>query len=194
MNTKVDTAVLGEDGYYHLNSADGYILYANLSDTLMSLYTVSQTGQLKGAIRNEDGKVTAIIDYNIAFGEYYECADPETLLYPLTDDLIEMFKEVGDNMGWYGEEGWVGGKYDDAWMFACYYTEEPMYTHKIGDVNLDGAINAIDANILSRMVSGRIATPSAGEEKYVVDVNSDGKINALDGNMLKRLISGAIEL
>ncbi len=186
-NSAVDTAVLGEDGYYHLNSADGYILYANLSDTQMSLYGASQYGQLKGAVYN-DGELVSITDYNEAFLQYYECADAATLLYPLTDDLIEMFKEVGANMGWYGEEGWVGGKYDDAWMYACYYTDVPFFT--IGDVNNDGQVNGKDSNTLMRIVGGKMSVEEGSVEYLASDINGDGTINAIDTNMLKRKLAG----
>ena len=248
MNSTVDTAVLGNDGYYHLNSADGYILYANLSDPQMNLYTASTYGQLKGAVYNDEGQLVSITDYNEAFLQYYECADSVSFLYPLTDDLIEMFKEVGANMGWYGAEGWVGGKLDDAWMFACYYTDAAYIVtvngvdtqvtagatveistaafenrdgayyrfdawtgdiadvadtnaaittvvvngnleinadyYLIGDVKVDGMLNAMDSNTMRRMVVGNVAVVSAG------DTNGDSKVQPTDANLLARMLAG----
>lgn len=186
MNSAVDTAVLGDDGYYHLNSADGYILYANLNDSQMSLSAATSYGQLKGAVYNDDGELTTIVDYNNAFAVYFECADAKTGLYPLTEDLIEMFKEVGDNQGWYGSGGWLGYTKDDAWMFACYYTDEVFEeeTYTPGDINNDGAINAVDSNLMKRVVGGQAAANPA------CDLDGDGKVLPTDANLLARKLSG----
>ncbi len=119
---KKDEAVLGEDGFYHLNSADGPILYANLDDVLMSLVQANGYGQLKQLIK-ENGEVVKIIDYTVAMLDYIACMDENTSLYPLTADLIEVFSKAGGSLGWYGEEGWIGGVDGDEWMFACYYLE-----------------------------------------------------------------------
>ena len=42
-------------------------------------------------------------------------------LYPLTADLMTIYKNAGAYAGWYGEDGFLGFTEDDAWMFACYY-------------------------------------------------------------------------
>lgn len=123
----VDTAVLGDDGYYHLNSADGPILYVDimgsLDDTLLSASAAYSYGQLTAVFQDENLVVISKTDYNEAFAEYAACADAETGLYPLTADLMEIYKNVGAAKGWYGDTGVVGGTEDDAWMFACYYLE-----------------------------------------------------------------------
>lgn len=122
----VETAVLGDDGYYHLNSADGPVLFANLSDELMNLVTAQSYGQLS-AVNYESGVPVSITDFYNAFDEYVACADVESIegatLYPLTEDLITIFQRVGEDKVWYGENGFVGGTEEDAWMFACYYDE-----------------------------------------------------------------------
>jgi len=192
MNSTVDTAVLGSDGYYHLNSADGYILYANLNDSQMSLSAATSYGQLKGAEYNEDGELVAIIDYNNAFAEYFECVDAATYLYPLTEDLMTMFQDIGDNLGWYGADGWLGLSGEDAWMFACYYTEEVFEEEVVlGDLDGDGQVNGIDSNYLMRAVAGTISIESGSSQEKAADVNGDGQINAIDTNMLKRILAGA---
>ncbi|MBQ4066159.1 MAG: dockerin type I repeat-containing protein [Clostridia bacterium] len=192
LNSTVDTAVLGEDGYYHLNSADGYILFANLEDSNMNLYAASTYGQLKGAVYDENGELVSITDYNEAFLEYHACADAATKLYPLTDDLIEMFREIGNNLGWYGAEGWIGGTKDDAWMFACYYTTAPLPpSYTVGDINNDGQVNGIDSNTLMRIVAGNTIVEAGSASALAADINGDGDINAIDTNMLKRKLAGA---
>lgn len=129
-DTTVDKAVLGTDGYYHLNSADGKILYVDLDDTaLISLSDAAGYYGLK-VIKTENGEVTEKISYNEAVLAYYECADAETGLYPLTKDLMDMLQAVGENQGWYAENGQVPVTTEDAWMFACYYekTSTPATT------------------------------------------------------------------
>lgn len=115
----VDTAVPGEDGFLHLNSETGPLLYANLSHSSVSLAGALEFGQLKIAVKDENGNMSHYIDYCNACTEYVECADSS--LYPLTEDLALIFKNVGNYKGWYGEESWTGGLYEDAWMFACCY-------------------------------------------------------------------------
>ena len=121
----IDDAVLGEDGFYHLNTVDGPILYANLNETsLQSLVAIIGNGKLSAVSYAEDGTVLEKVDYTEAVTEYINSAyvDEATgaYYYPLTADLIEMFKEVGASNEWYDGEIWVHDS-ADAWMFACYY-------------------------------------------------------------------------
>ena len=184
----VESAVLGADGYYHLNDADGPVLYANLSDSVMSLTAAASYGQLKWVLYDEEGNAIQIIDYNSAFEEYAACVDSTTTLYPLTDDLITIFKKVGENNKWYGQGGWIGGKYEDAWMFAIYYNEAPQYI--FGDIDGNGTVNAIDANIIVRIVAGTYFVEAGSAAALAADINGDGKINAADANLFKRIVAG----
>ncbi|MBR4881247.1 MAG: InlB B-repeat-containing protein, partial [Clostridia bacterium] len=116
----VDTAVLGEDGFYHLNTVDGPVLYVNLADTKMNLTDAMGYGQLKGSTK-EDGVIKVITDYNEAYQAYIDVADQGYA--PLTEDLMVILSEVGKNHGWYeGEGAWIATT-EDAWMFACYYVD-----------------------------------------------------------------------
>ena len=121
-----NTAVLGEDGYYHLDKADGPILFVNLNDQLMSLVSMVGYGKV-AAIYYENNEVVEKVDYTAALLKYIENADvvdAQTTLYPLTADLIEMFQEVGASNDWYDANNeFAVGSEADAWMFACYYDE-----------------------------------------------------------------------
>ncbi len=184
----VDEAVLGADGYYHLNAANGPILYAKVKDPQMSLATVMEHGGLKNVVQDADNTVLSKTDYNEAVGEYIACADSKTSLYPLTVDLIEVFQRVGAYQGWYGT-GFVGGDLEDAWMFACYYNElsEPV----LGDVNFDGAINLADATKLFYHVNG--VSELEGDALAAADLNADGAIGLNDATLLFYIINGASE-
>ena len=122
----VDGAVLGEDGYYHLNSEDGPILFVDLDDAELgvSLAAVNSFGKLS-FVEYVDGVAVSQTVFNNAYMEYEACADDDTALYPLTDDLIIMYSYVGVQNDWYSGNGFVTvGDDEDAWMFACYYVED----------------------------------------------------------------------
>lgn len=174
-----DVAVLGEDGYYHLNTADGPVLYVCLNDTLLSLVDANGYGQLKYVEYDEDGNAISKIDYAEAFAEYVACAytdDAGMMIYPLTADLMVMFQNVGANNGWYGEMGFVGGTLNDAWMFACYYSdaeEAPDY-----DINADGNFDMYDY-MLVKAIYFNMYEPTE-EELARADVYADGNIDMYD--------------
>lgn len=170
----VDTAVLGKDGYYHLNTANGPMLYANLDHAKMSLVGASEYGQLKDVQYDADGNVTGKTEFNTAFAAYIACMDGNTSLYPLTKDLMAMFVRVGASQKWYGEGGFVGGVADDAWMYACCYLAQPL----VGDVTQDGAVNIEDASWVFQAVNG--TRELTVEQQETADVNGDGRVNLAD--------------
>ena len=118
-----DKAVLGTDGYYHLNTADGPVLFADLDDIQLSIADAADYGQLRDYFFDEAGTPIERVDYSQAVLAYYECADEATGLYPLTADLIEVYQKVGAEKEWYAEDSFLGYTEADAWMFACYYDE-----------------------------------------------------------------------
>ncbi len=125
----VDEAVLGADGYYHLNDENGPVLFVNLNEEVMPLASMFSVAANNVNYTNALAEYIAVLPQQID-----ENGNPVTDMwgqpvyasywYPLTVDLIEIFKEVGNANGWYGEDGFVGGTLDDAWMFACYYDED----------------------------------------------------------------------
>ncbi len=130
-----DRPTLGEDGYYHFGSENGPILYADLDDSMMNLVDAQSYGQIKYIGYDGDTIVTKI-DFYDAFEAYAKAADKNTMLYPLTEDLIQIYKLAGQYHGWYGDDGWVGGNDEDCWMFACYYDPAGLEDDK--DDNIGG--------------------------------------------------------
>ena len=122
-----DSAVLGEDGFYHLNSPDGPILFADLNQYI---YPATGYGKVSHIVYDEDGNVVEKINYTNAVIEYYQYADGG--IYPLTADLIEFYKNYGADQGWYDAETMLGFYLfgedtvdpETAWLFACYYDED----------------------------------------------------------------------
>lgn len=60
----------------------------------------------------------------------------------------------------------------------------------LGDVNDDGTINTMDANMLKRILSG-VITP-ADDVFKAADINGDGSVNALDSNYMAMIIGGKV--
>ncbi|MBO5417291.1 MAG: hypothetical protein J6A50_01645 [Clostridia bacterium] len=122
------TAVLGEDGFYHLDTEDGPILYANIaggSQYGCSLIEAMSYGQV-----SYYADETTKIDFIEAVAEYAAVAD-EDGFYPLTVDLVEMFRELGNAKGWYDKD--ISGEFifgdveidpETYWLFSCAYVAE----------------------------------------------------------------------
>ena len=138
----IDDAVLGNDGYYHLNDKNGPVLFVNLNDSIMSLYTMIGYGKLSAVYYDENGTALKVVEYTDAFLEYVDALPTDadgnitSFYYPLTADLIEMYKEIGASHEWYsGSAPWVYAS-EDAWLFACYYDEAVT---SMGDVSNEDA-------------------------------------------------------
>lgn len=59
----------------------------------------------------------------------------------------------------------------------------------LGDINEDGVISAMDANLAKRLVSG--AYTATAQQIKCADMNGDGVFNSLDTNILARMIAGS---
>lgn len=143
VNMLTDQAVKGDDGYYHLNSKTGPILYVNLGENAPYVSMGVLTGAIgqfgtgfKKIFFNEDG--TPVVngdgtykkeDYTDTMIAYCVHADPTTGVYPLNDDLIYMLQNGGEYKGWYtpGSGAYLFEETDItvdnslAWMFAVCY-------------------------------------------------------------------------
>ena len=187
-NSVADTAVLGADGYYHLNAADGALLFVNLNSP-MSFPSMIELGRVKEVVQDEDLTVLSKTDFNEAMAEYTACMDSKTGLYPLTVDLMAVYQRVGNYMGWYGADGYVGGELEDAWMFACQYIDgyTTMGTPE-GDLNGDGAADTDDAAALFYYINGVGELANAED----ADFNDDGVVNLYDAARLFYAVNGLI--
>lgn len=129
--TKPQTVVMGEDGFYHLGTADGPVLYVDLiSDGFDMSGAWSGYGALtmRGEYVDAEGVshyydfLGAMYDYNLALNE--------DGMYPLTEDLAIYIQAFGGYQGWYmpglsSFEAIKAGDFneDSAWLVACYYVE-----------------------------------------------------------------------
>ena len=126
-DAKEDVAVLGKDGFYHLNTENGPILLVNLMDDVLSLGKATATGKVAITVDVDgDGAIDYIQNWNDALDAYVANLDTATGLYPLTEELMYIYRVYGEQQSWYKETGFVGGQLGlgnpaDAWMFACMY-------------------------------------------------------------------------
>ena len=128
------------DGYYHLGSANGPVMYVQLNYNAkeepapyVTLY------EMVGGLNNNKGTALRCVytdgegnevreDYTDCMLAYGACADPTYGVYPVTEDIVYMIRMGGQYLGWWDAESqnsqmlFAGGEnLEIAWMFAfCY--------------------------------------------------------------------------
>lgn len=120
-----------KDGYYHISSVDGPVLYVRLKDKTIfqeALITIVGTSNLGRYVYDENGNFLRKERFNEAIMAYAEAADPKNGVYPLNDDLMYILKALEDN-GWYDrtspnciftDDGVIVMPFN-GWLFACVY-------------------------------------------------------------------------
>lgn len=121
----VEDVIVFVDGLYRYGSATGPIVVANLDGAgLIGLYDAYSYGQLRYAVKDQDGVLTARYDCNEAMLEYLDAG-----IVPLTNELIDMLYNLGTSKGWYDAE--IPGFYlfdatvnpETAYLGFCGYIE-----------------------------------------------------------------------
>lgn len=132
--------VLGDDGFYHLGSPDGELLYVNLGPDAphQCLYYVAGAGAtgvagvgIKATIRDEEtGEVIIKHDFSQCVRDYGDCMDAKTGVYPLTEDLKFIIQTAGEYYGWWDSNStnfWLNSVEDLnpelGWLFAVCYVK-----------------------------------------------------------------------
>ena len=119
--------VLGSDGYYHLDSADGPLVYVRISISSMyiaSFKDINEAGQLCRYFYDGDAFLRKE-HYVVAMNAYIAAADVKTGLYPLDEGLKYIIQNTGEHLGWWKENSMNYIFYDvnevreNAWLFAC---------------------------------------------------------------------------
>ena len=135
------TLVKDDQGFYHLDSADGalVLVYLNAkSQYLDPLKTVSEKSGVGKVFWKDPASHTKESfekreSYNVCINAYCEVADQSEGVYPLTDDMMYILQQHGEYYGWWNIESHSylfkdanGGNDatinpDVAWLFACCY-------------------------------------------------------------------------
>lgn len=123
------TVVLGDDGYYHLGSKDGDLIYVRVGSAsayLPSLYTVCETSPMSAYVYDNDGNFVRKEMYNTLINQYYALADEKTGLYPLDELMATAIQNHGNSAGWWelGKPNYLFSSVpllnkSSAWLFAC---------------------------------------------------------------------------
>ncbi len=121
-----------KDGFYHLNSEDGPILYVRITTKTIfqeALITIANVTNVGRYFYDEQGNFVKKESYNDAIIAYGAVADANGVV-PLDDDLIYILKNIGEG-GWYDRTSPNCIFTDDGvivmpvngWLFAvCYFT------------------------------------------------------------------------
>ena len=115
-----DVAVVAEDGFYHYGSVYGPVMVTNLKTIGLDINSAYTYRKLTAYSTDENG-VTVKNDYNDAMLAYYKQG-----LYPVTEELGMMLREVGLAHGWFAPGGFLYPYASEvneeiAWMGACSY-------------------------------------------------------------------------
>ncbi len=130
------TLILGDDGYYHLNTADGPLVLMRLAEKSKYLDSFKDILDRSGVSKyfyDADGNFVKKESYSECLLEYIPMADEEKGVYPLTEDLKYIVQQRGEYSGWFDPEGSSylfkdangvnveGINLENAWLFMCCY-------------------------------------------------------------------------
>lgn len=182
--TEAHTAVLGSDGYYHLDSENGDIIIVKMTADNpygVNLPGVVAEGRMKIPVRNESGSIASYYDTVAATKAYIDAANDDGWVY-LTSDLIYIFQGYGAAQGWYmsGISFYLGDvdfDPDTAWMLSCATVSSAASGEEVkGDLNGDGILDDADVAHLLWYTLFPDQYVLAGE----ADFNGDKVINDAD--------------
>ena len=167
------TAVLGKDGYYHLDSANGPILVVDLNyaGIVLSDALTGGRGIMLAYVENADGSITKY-DIGAAVKEYEAVMDRNGY-YPLTEDLILFYEIYATDAGvWSFNE--IEG--ESVWMY-CMRTmtlPEPELPSLLGMTMTLG--NSLAANF----VIGNAQVTGTGYVAEIVKEYADGTTKTVE--------------
>lgn len=121
------------DGYYHLGSADGKLIYAYLTSDprfVDCFYTILEEGTVRAYFYDDDGNFLKKEAYGPCLKEYFDYTDDDWGVYPLTKELAYIIQSFGTKNGWWDASsyGYIVNvenlNVDSAWLFMCCYEAE----------------------------------------------------------------------
>lgn len=125
-----------EDGFYHLNDADGPLVLMYLGEDVQYLdcfKTILDHTGINRYFFDENGEFVKKESYVECLVQYIDCMDEDKGVYPLTEDLKYILQMEGEDSGWFDpsnslylfqdENGndILGINNDISWLFMCCY-------------------------------------------------------------------------
>ena len=205
------TVVLGDDGYYHVGSADGEIVYVYVSKPVVDGYldaaftTIAGLQMVGHYVYDEDGNFLRKESFNDMLLEYAKYCDSNTGVYPLTEDLAYAIKSFGKSQGWFmlnnemfnifGEDA-SSVVAENAWLFACatFSYDEELGTTAANPLSLysDGKIRA-EANVNYYFnVLGESITVTIKDREGVITVYANGTTYTAEGGEIEFTLQTAV--
>ncbi len=139
-STDTYNLVLNEnDGFYHLDSADGPLVVAVIGNTaeeadyLPPFETILEKQGVRRYFYDENGDFVKKEEYSECLLKYIENVDEPSGTYPLTADLMYIIQQQGAQAGWYDQNGSgylfldkdgnkvIGINNEISWLFMCRY-------------------------------------------------------------------------
>ena len=124
------------DGYYHLGSEDGPLVYVRLTTDSPYIACFKNILDRSGVTKyffDENGEFVKKESYSECLLKYIECADENEGVYPLTEDLKYIIQSRGEYVGWWDAQSKdfifkdqlgnpiAGLNTEIAWLFMCCY-------------------------------------------------------------------------
>lgn len=121
--------VLGSDGYYHIDSADGPVLYLRLDAyaPYISFEDLLANGGMKVYFFDEEGNFLKKEEYTEYMNACVTYMDATYGVYPVTETMAYILQTYGSKVEWYDAESasylfsGITADPDSAWLFACCY-------------------------------------------------------------------------
>lgn len=123
--------VLGDDGCYHVGSAEGPVLYLRLDEyaPYISFEDLLANGGMKVYFFDEEGNFLKKEEYTDYMNACVTNMDGVNGLYPVTETLAYILQTYGEYVEWYDADsgsylfGEIAADPNSAWLFACCYFE-----------------------------------------------------------------------
>lgn len=184
--TEAHSAVLGEDGYYHLDSADGDILLVDM-DYRFRLSEALEGGRcvMYAYVTDENGVILEKWDIGNAVRLYENNCD-ENKYYPLTQDLIFFYDTYarGNGVYAYALEG-INYNEGTAWMYACLTMSNPAEE--------DLTTGSIEIGEWTAPLTGTVTISTDAEGAFAfVDVDNDYAVQEFEGSITVDVTAGSI--
>ena len=155
-----------EDGFYHLNDANGPLVVVYLAKEpnhtfLPCFKTILDRSGITKYVFDDNEKCIEKISYSECLLEYIDCADDNTGVYPLTEDLKTIIIERGNYVGWWDSESpsfvfkdnagtpISGLNEETAWLFMCAYVQQAKverYFYEKNDIKENGIMSCYDGS------------------------------------------------
>lgn len=125
-----------QDGFYHLDSADGPLVLMRLGEDNQYLDCFQTILEHSGVVKyffDENNEFEKKESYSECLLEYFGYMDEDTGVYPLTEDLKYIVQQRGEYSGWWDENNSMylfvdeggnkisGINLELAWLFMCCY-------------------------------------------------------------------------